>query len=122
MNADLLSFLVAVVVLALILGVTHLIVKLTFPNSEGIFACPRRMRLDWFIDWLEWTKPLRKLANAIHVGLAFLKAPSAQTVIIAPQDSWELLQETLEMDAKSHAFDKELRLKILKALARITVL
>jgi len=80
------------------------------------------MRLDWLISWLEWTKPLRKLANAIHVGAAFLMSPAAETVVFAPQDSWDLLQETLEMDAKSHAFDQDLRSEILKALARITVL
>jgi hypothetical protein len=122
MNAAAFSSLVAVVVLTLILGLTHLIVTLTFPSAKGYYRCPRRLRLDWFIIWLEWTKPLRKLANAIHVGVAFLISPAAETVVFAHQDSWELLQETLEMDAKSHAFDQDLRLRILKALARITVL
>ncbi len=122
MNAQLISSLATVANLALILGVTQLIVKLTFPSADGTYHCPRPMRLDWFIDWLELTRPLRKLANAIHVGIAFLVAPSAQTVVFAPQDSWELLQETLEMDARSHAFDKDLRLKILMALSKLTVL
>jgi hypothetical protein len=122
MNTAAFSSLVSVVVLALILGLTHLIVKLTFPSAKGYYRCPRRLRLDWFIVWLEWTKPLRKLVNAIHVGAAFLISPAAETVVFAPQDSWALLQETLEMDARSHAFDQDLRLRILKALARITVL
>ncbi len=121
MNASLL-FSLAAVALLLILGLTHLIIRLTFPDSKGHYHCPRWVKLRGFITWLEWTRPLRKLAEAIRVGMAFLMAPSAQIVVFAPEESWELLQETLEMDAKSHAFDQDLRRKIRTALARLTVL
>ena len=119
MNTTLFSFLLAVL---LIVVLTHWLVLLTFPDARGYHHCPRHLHLRWFSRWLEWTKPLRKLAGAIHVGLAFLQAPGEQEVIFAPCESWSVLHETLTMDAKSKAFDKELRLQILQALAKITIL
>jgi hypothetical protein len=41
-------------------------------------------------------------------------------ILCIPADSWETLRETLELDARSIAFDKELRLSISEALEQVS--
>ena len=41
-------------------------------------------------------------------------------ILMIPLDKWETLQETLEMDAKSSSFDRQLRQEIRTALDSIT--
>lgn len=43
-------------------------------------------------------------------------------LLVMPEDSWEVLHETLEMDTEAHNFDGELRAQIRKALGSVQVL
>ena len=49
-------------------------------------------------------------------------SPQRYVTIRAPEHAWELLHETLQMDAQSKAFDAELRKDIAEALAQVEVL
>jgi len=42
-------------------------------------------------------------------------------VVVLPEEDWDLFQETLTLDSKSAAFDKDLRSAISKALERVDV-
>ena len=44
---------------------------------------------------------------------------SETTIVRVPADAWCVLEETLEMDARSSAFDPELRRQITAALGRV---
>jgi len=46
----------------------------------------------------------------------------AWITVTMPQASWDLFEETLEMDAESSAFDRELRDRIRAALEDVVVL
>ncbi len=45
--------------------------------------------------------------------------PGEQVTIRLPQETWEKLRETLELDAKSSAFDPKLREEIREALDQV---
>lgn len=49
-------------------------------------------------------------------------SPQQYVTIRAPEQAWELLHETLQLDVQSKAFDPELRAEIAKALEQVEVL
>jgi len=122
MNAMLLSYILAAVPVALIVLLTHLIVGMSFPDESGLYHCPRWLSLRWFIRWLEWTRPLRRLSRAIHIALAVLQTPGDPEVILSPAEAWQVLHETLALDMESTAFDDGVQEQIGEALARLVYL
>ena len=50
------------------------------------------------------------------------KPEKLYVVLRMPQDSWDTLSETLEMDSESGSFDRDLRKDIRKALDSVEVL
>ena len=48
--------------------------------------------------------------------------PQSDVIMRAPQQAWELLHETLQLDAQSKAFDAQLRKDIADALAQVEAL
>ncbi len=122
MNAHLLASLLAALATLFVILLTILLTPLTFPGKDGTTHCPRTLPLAWHIRWLEFTRPLRRLAAAIHIAGGYLSAPERTNVILAAEDDWDLLAETLSLDAESPAFDASLRREIRAALDKVTIL
>jgi len=122
MNADLLASLLAALTTLFVILLTAALVPLTFPGKDGVTRCPRWLPLTWHIRWLELSRPLRRLAAAIHIAWGCLSAPERTSVILAAEDDWDLLAETLSLDAESSAFDISLRREISAALDKVTIL
>ena len=70
---------------------------------------PRRLA----VSWLEFLREIRQNIETITKA-----CKGNKTVMVFNDGDWEILSETLELDAHSGNFDKELRKDILRALDR----
>ncbi len=83
------------------------------PPSDPAFPGPRR--------------DIAQFVEAMEAGRMRKWDPDADpkipiVVIVAPAEAWDLLRETLEVDSRSSAFDKDLRGQICEALESLVVL
>jgi hypothetical protein len=81
------------------------------PRPIKVRKIPKGVPIRLAISWLEF---LRETRQSLDLVLAGLRKDSI--VIAWPPDDWELLEETLEMDANSSHFDRNLRRDIANAL------
>jgi hypothetical protein len=65
------------------------------------------------VSWLEFLRETRQSIEIITHACRGKK-----TVMVFNDGDWEILSETLDLDARSGSFDKELRKDILRALDR----
>ncbi len=81
------------------------------PRSIKIHKVPRGIPIRLAVSWLEF---LRELRACLITVLCIIRRDTV--VWIWPRDDWDLLEETLLMDAQSSAFEPGLRQDIARAL------
>lgn len=89
-------------------------------TSTWASAHPRSVRplnspwLSLVLRTLEFFRPVREALAVLR-----LAPKPGEIVLLVPEDAWCVLEETLQLDSVSSAFDAPLRLDIAKALKAV---
>lgn len=81
--------------------------------TPQVHKIPRSIPIRLAVSWLEFLRETRQSIEIITHACRGKK-----TVVVFNDDDWEILSETLDLDARSGNFDEELRKDILRALDR----
>lgn len=83
------------------------------PVHPKVYKVPRFIPIRLAVSWLEF---LRETRQSIEIITNVCKGK--KTVMVFNDGDWEILSETLDLDARSGNFDNDLRKDILTALDR----
>jgi hypothetical protein len=86
-------------------------------TTTKIHKIPSFIPIRFAVCWLEF---LRETRQSIEIITNACKGK--KTVMVFNDRDWEILSETLDLDARSGNFDNELRKDILRALDRATTI